>query len=185
MNSRTAIAQLLVLAALGFSSGCHHLTTNVPGVLDMRTDGSAATAAPRKAGVGERTGFDGIMYGEGVQGTSELKVTDRKYWACSLVPVLNESATEEITTAVGPNGALRNVKIGEQFTFMNWLTQAVVNVLPVVNVLNIIMPPHDFHFWGTPIEAASAAVPLPATDTPPPPPADVTTPDAAAAPSGT
>lgn len=183
MIQRNAIAPLLVLAALAGSSGCHHLTTKVPGVLDMRTDGSGATAAPRKGNTGERAGFDGIMYGEGVQGTTDLKVTDRKYWVCSFFPIINESATEEITVAVGPNGALKNCRIGEQFTIMNWLTQVVVNVLPVVNVLNIIMPPHDFYFHGTPVEA-SAAVPLPATDTPPPPPpADAPAPDAAAAPA--
>lgn len=184
MNSRTAIAQLLVLAALGFSSGCHHLTTKVPGVLDMRTDGSAATAAPRKPG-GERTGIEGIFWGEGVTGTSELKVIDRKYWLCAFLPVLNESATEEITVALGPNGAMRNCKIGEQHTVMDWLIGFAVRALPVINAAGIIMPPHEFHFWGTPIQVGTAAVPLPATDTPPPPPADAPAPDAAAAPSGT
>lgn len=188
MIQRNAIAPLLALAALAAGGGCHHLTSKVPGVLDMRTDGSGAAAAPRKAGTGERTGFDGLMYGDGVQGTNELKVTDRKYWVCSFFPIINESATEEITVALGPGGALKNCRIGEQYTIMNWLTQTVVSILPVVSVLNIIMPPHDFYFHGVPVAGASAAVPLPASDTPPPPPppeAPAPAPDAAAAPTGT
>ena len=184
MIHRKAIAPLLLLASLVGSAGCHHLTTKVPGVLDLRTDGSGAPAGTHKAGDGERTGFDGLMYGEGVQGSSDLTVTDRKYWACAFFPVLNESATEEITVALGPNGALKNCRIGEQYTVMNWLTQVVVNVLPVVNVLNIIMPPHDFHFYGAPVQGASAAVPLPATDTPPEPAPAPPAPEPAA-PTGT
>ena len=161
--------------ALIAGNACHHLTTKVPGVLDMRTDGSGAAPATRKAGAGERTGFDGLMLGEGVTGTSELKVVDRKYWVCSFFPIINESATEEIQLAVGTE-ALRNCRIGQQFTIMNWATQLVVSMLPVVNALGIIMPPNDFNFWGTPVKA-SADVALP-----PPDDAVAPTPEAAPAP---
>ncbi|MBI1948147.1 MAG: hypothetical protein HYS27_20830 [Deltaproteobacteria bacterium] len=159
-------------AAILAGSACHHLTTKVPGVLDMRTDGSGAGPATRKAGAGERTGFDGLMLGEGVTGSSELKVVDRKYWVCSFFPIINDSATEEIQLAVGSE-ALKNCRIGQQFTIMNWLTSVVVQAVPVVNVLGIIMPPQDFHFWGTPVKAGGD-VALPPPDAPPdaPPPPD-------------
>lgn len=186
MSQRNAIAPFLALAALAAGSGCHHLTTKVPGVLDMRTDGSGAAPAPKKAG-GERTGIEGIFWGEGVQGTTELKVTDRKYWLCAILPVLNESATEEITVALGPNGALRNCRIGEQSTFTDWLIGTGIRCIPILNSGSIIMPPHDFFFYGTPVAGASAAVPRPTTDAPPPPPpeeaAPAPVPDAAAAPA--
>lgn len=151
-----------VLAAL--SGACTHITTSVPGVLDLRSDGAGA-AVDTKAPTGARGGFDALMDGDGVTGTAgEIKVEDRKYWVCGLLPVLNESATEEINAAVGP-GAMRNVRIGEQFTVLNWFTGACVRALPVVNIAGIIMPPRDFRFWGTRI-AAPEGVPPPADGLP-------------------
>lgn len=169
MNARSLTPPILALAALVAGSGCNHLTTHVPGVLDMRTDGAAAAPATVKPGAAARAGFDSIVYGEGVTGTSDVKVIDRKYWACAFFPVLNESATEEITMSMGPTGALRNVRIGEQFTVMNWFMGVVVRAIPVVNVLGIIMPPHDFYFWGTPVSTGADVALPPPTDAPPPP----------------
>lgn len=137
----------LVAALAAGATGCTHITTTVPGVLDLRSDGSAATVET-KAATGERSGFDAIMNGDGVKGTSDVMIEDRKYWVCSLFPVLNPSATEEISAAVGTS-AMRNVRIGEQYTLLNWGVSVCVSLIPLVNIAGLVMPPRDFRFWGT------------------------------------
>lgn len=104
-----------LLAVLAFGVGCNHITTKVPGVLDLRSDGSDAavdSTAPKEA---PRAGFDGLLWGDGVQGSGQVTVVDRKYWLLNLLAMGNESATEEINAAMG-DGGLKGVTIGEQYT---------------------------------------------------------------------
>jgi hypothetical protein len=164
-----ALAPLVLLAAL--AGGCSHVTTKVPGVLDLRSDGALAPLE-KEPPKGQRDGFDAILHGDGVTGTSEVKVVDRKYWILNLVPVVNDSATEEIGQAMGREGALRNVRIGEQYTFFNFAVAYCCSVVPIVNC--IVMPtpvgsPRDFYFWGARIKPIPEGVPLPSAD---PAPAD-------------
>lgn len=167
------ILPLFTLALL--CSACNHVTTKVPGVLDLRSDGSGATAAkeaPKASPEMMREGFSGIMYGDGLAGTADVTIVDRKYWVLGLVPILNESATEEIQAALG-DGAMRNVKIGDSETGTDIIMSIVVRAIPVVNVLGLIMPPFDVTVSGTRIDTAGGAglvEPPPPTGAPSPAP---------------
>lgn len=165
------IPSLYALAAVSLfaATGCSHITTKVPGVLDMRSDGGLAPVDKDKKSA-ERSGFDAIMNGEGVKGGSDVQVVDRKYWILDLFPVLNESATEEIGAAMGSDGALRNVRIGEQYSFANFGVGFCCGGVPILNC--VISPgslgsPRDFHLWGTRIKPVPAGMPPAAEGAPP------------------
>jgi hypothetical protein len=108
---------LAAVIALG-SSGCLHVTTDLPGVLDLRSDGSQAaldsTALPAGSGVG-REGVDTFLYGAGATGGPDVRLVDRQHWAVSLVPVFNDGGNAEWSAALG-KGALRDVVVGEQLS---------------------------------------------------------------------
>ncbi len=179
--ARPVVLALMLL--LGAGSGCHHRTTVIPGVLDMRTDASGVPTnnAPLPASREVRTGSEAIMLGSGVQGTSTVTIEDRTYWIVSLLPVGNTSATEEFATAMGKGGGLRDVKIGEVYGLLDWAIWAGVVIIPRANIFSLAMPPRDFLASGTRIALPSApatpptptptpdASPPPAPDAPPPP----------------
>ena len=162
-------APLLATAlALVSGAGCLHITTKVPGVLDMRSDASEVPAETKPA-TGGRDGFSSILWGDGTQGTSNVTIQDRKYWVIGLIPVFNDSATEEIQAAVG-DGVLRNVVIGEQFTLLDmgltYCAEPVISVctLGLGGILGLVLPPFDFKMTGTRGKAVSAGA-----EEPPPP----------------
>jgi formylmethanofuran dehydrogenase subunit B len=161
---RRIVSSVLVAAALA-ASGCTHITTKVPGTLDMRSDGADATPDTRPMTLGKemsRSNFDAIMLGDGVQQSgSQVKVIDRKYWILQLVPATNESATEEIQAAMG-SGALRKVKFGE--------TQSVTDVVvgyvgAIVPIVGLVVPPRTVTLEGervqTGVGGGAASVPTP------------------------
>lgn len=150
----------VVLAAL--IGGCSHITTKVPGVLDLRSDASAVAVETAGLPTQPRSGTDGIVYGEGVQlgpGADKVKVVDRKYWAIGLIPILNDSATEELTVAMG-TGALRDLTMGEEVSITGAALAVgaqVANVVPVVGQLvslvgALTLPPFDMKVSGTRIK---------------------------------
>src|SRR5688572_29461011 len=147
------VLPLAVVAALvAVSTGCRHVTTKVPGVLDLRSDGSSAELAkdaPKTSPQLTRTGLDSIIYGDGVAvAGSDITIVDRKYWVLGLIGVLNESATEEISAALG-DGAMKNVKVGDTYSPTNILIRIVGPAIPVVGqVLGWIVPPYDVTFSG-------------------------------------
>ena len=166
------LLSVLSLTAVA-ATGCLHTTTKVPGVLDMRTDGSGA--ASRTVSVKDpelaREGFGSFLWGSGVQGTKEIAVEDRKWWIIDLIPMFNESATEEIKAGLG-SGAIRNVKIGDQLQLMDV-------GLSVAKACACLLPYYAFPlsftatFTGTPIDVGvrseSTAVPAPAPEAAPAP----------------
>lgn len=173
------------LALVLLSSACHHVTTKVPGVLDLRSDGSEAAVAkdaPKTSEETARTGFGAIMNGDGVTGTSNVSIVDRKYWIIGLIPIMNESATEEIQAAMG-DGAMRNVKVGDSFTVTDIgisIAGGFLSWVPVVGLVNLILPPFDVTVSGTRIETAAGGTPVE-----PPPPTEGAPPTDSTAPSTT
>lgn len=170
--------QLLpILALVLLSSACRHVTTKVPGVLDLRSDGSdapAATTPPKTSEETARGGFGGFMKGDGVVATgADVTITDRKYWVIGLFSVINESATEEIQDALG-DGAMRKVMIGDGLTFMDVgiaIIGQIVAWVPIVGLVNFILPPFDVTFSGTRIQTGGGGgvvEPPPPTDGVPP-----------------
>jgi len=114
------------------SSGCYHVTSKVPGVLDLRSDGADSTvdSSPLPKGA-TREGFDAFAYGAGVTGAADVLIEDRNHYVIDLVPILNESSTEEWKSALG-DGALRNIAITEQFGGMSVLLTLVKSCIPCV-----------------------------------------------------
>ncbi len=177
-------APLLACTALALAgAGCNHITTRVPGVLDLRSDGSGAPAESQPAKAESRTGFDAILWGDGVQGSGSVTVVDRKYWLIKgLFPIANESATEEIAAATG-DGALRNVHIGELYSGWDFGISVIVGIIPVVDfIAPCVMPPLDVTFSGTRVKVAGTgdvAEPPAPTGEPEPPPVSSSPPPAA------
>jgi len=156
-----------LVAAVSLGAGCTTVTSKIPGVLDLRSDGADApvnSAALPPA----RSGFDGFAYGEGVKGGADVVIEDRSHFVLNLVPIANEFSTDEWRTAIGDQ-ALRNVAITEQYTVMTWAVGFVKGLIPVVG--GFITGTWDFRARGTRILASGSSVrdesipPPPATDT--------------------
>lgn len=156
----------LSLATALVASGCLHITTKVPGVLDLRSDAAEAPANP-KPPTGGRDGFDSILKGDGVQGKDNVTIDDRKFWVIGLIPLRDDGGPELINAAIG-DGALRNVTIGEQFTLLDSLGYGIAtDVISVCTfglggILGAVMPPWDFKMTAVRCKAGSAEPPPPA-----------------------
>lgn len=161
---RRIVSPLLVVAAMASTTACTHITTKVPGTLDMRSDGAEAAPDTSVAQYGKdisRSGFDAILSGDGVQQSgSHVTVADRKLWALRYFPIMNESATEEIQAAMG-TGALRKVKIGETETIIDvaiaYGGSLVTSVVGLSGIYALFMPPTTVTFEGDRIGASAAA----------------------------
>ena len=119
-----------IVVAFSFT-GCLHTTNVLPGVLDMRTDGSGAAAGTPVPASAARTGFDGFAYGNGGTGGTDVVIEDRAHFAIALVPIFNESSTEEWQAALG-DGALTNIVIADQFSVMTFVVSFVKGLIPFV-----------------------------------------------------
>jgi hypothetical protein len=152
-----------LLVAVGFGAGCSTVTSKIPGVLDLRSDGAAA---PVNTGAlpPPRSGFDGFAWGEGVKGGPDVVIEDRSHLALNLVPIANESSTEEWRTAIGDQ-ALRNVAITEQESLM----AVVVGIAKTCTcILGVVSGTWDFRARGTRILASGTST---RDESIPPPPA--------------
>jgi hypothetical protein len=162
-----ALALSLAAVCAVSATGCLHITTKVPGVLDLRSDAAEVPANP-KPPTGARDGFDSILKGDGVQGKDNVTLDDRKYWVIGLIPLRDDSGTELIQNATGDGGVLRNVTIGEQFTLLDSVGSvcvgAVGSVCVIGSLVGLVLPPVDFKVTGVRGKAASASAE-------PPPPA--------------
>ena len=173
------IAIPLVLAvALG--SGCLHTNTKLPGVLDLRSDGSDAatvtTALEKPDAEITRTGFGAIMWGDGLQVTGDkLALQDRQWHAIGLIPVFNDQLEAEYK-AMPQGTALRGVVIGDQLSLVDIALEIVPTVvfsaLVITSPLNIVvaaLPHMTINVSGTRIASSGGgggggAEPPPPTD---------------------
>lgn len=161
------IVHLLVVTAVLLSAACQTVTVKVPGTLDMRSDGAGAPAAPGWKPLDAkmaRTGFDAIIWGEGVTRSGpHVTVKDRRYWALRLVPIANESATEEIAAAIGDNGALKKVQIGDGYDLYSLgiaLGGSIITSFVGLSwIYAIVMPPWNATFEGDRISTGASSPP--------------------------
>ena len=157
-------------------AGCNHMTTRVPGVLDLRSDGSDVPVDNSPPKAESRSGFDSLLWGDGAQGAGQTTVVDRKYWIIGLIGIGNESATEEINAAVG-NGAFRNVTIGEEYTFGDMAVGFCGSFIPLAGCVVHMQQggsPMDFKMSGTHVKIiADGGGALPPSGEEPTPPAPV------------
>jgi hypothetical protein len=165
-----ALALSLAAVCAVSATGCLHITTKVPGVLDLRSDAAEAGANPKPPS-GAREGFDGFLKGDGVQGKDNVTIDDRKYWVIGLIPLRDEGGAELIQNAMG-DGALRNVTIGEQFTLLDSLGSEVflaiggVCTLGLLDIAGAVLPPWDFKMTAVRCKASSAGEPPPPAPAP-------------------
>lgn len=134
-------------ACLGLASaGCHHYHTAIPGVVDIRSDGSGAKADSRELELGQdvkRESVEAIVIGKGVEVQGhKVKIEDRTYWILHIAPMFNTSAAEEVDAALANNGALREVSTTYEVSVIDvvielgaGLAVGVVNVVPVLGQL--------------------------------------------------
>lgn len=188
-----------LLGSLGPLSGCFHYTAQVPGVLDLRSDGS--TAVPNEAPLGvpavggtreaaaddadpiTRTGVSSLFAGDGVveQGT-QFTVEERHWflglttWAPGLFLISNPSSSEELDAALGGE-AVRNLRVGHEVGLTDVLLTLGVGIVPVIGTCaSLLVAPRPWTFTasGERIKAGpgvAVAPPLAApADQPPPEP---------------
>ncbi len=153
-------------------TGCFHTEVMLPGVLDVRSDGSSATAnaALMKPvpDVTTRTGVSGIIYGDGATSTAAaVKVEDRQWFVLALVPVLNDMGAVELKAAIG-DGALRKTVVGDGMTGLEAgvaVGLTCVSWIPVVNIISLanLLPRISVHAQGERIGGSAATEPPPPT----------------------
>ena len=153
MKRSAALSLTLLLLHL---SGCLHVTSKIPGVLDLRSDGADAPANSEPLPNGAtRAGFDSFAYGGGVTGGTDVQLEDRTHFALAFLPIANESSTEEWQQALG-DGHLRNISINEQYGVMTWFVSFAKGLIPVVG--GIIQGTWDVRAKATRIGGGAAAV---------------------------
>jgi hypothetical protein len=163
-----------VLFVIALSTGCNHYRTPIPGVLDLRSDGTGAPVAETPlAPEAERNGLDSLMKGDGTKGKVEVEIHDRGVWALRLM-FLGDGASQEVSHAFRGRTALRNLTIAEEIGVGD--TAMFFCTMPVPCVPLVLGPTFSFRAFATRIglddltpstdEAPRAAPP---TSAPPPP----------------
>jgi hypothetical protein len=178
LGMRVSFVVAVAFAAAG-SSGCMHISSEVPGVLDLRSDGADA---PVKADAlpsndASRSGFGAFFSGAGAQGSSDVTIEDRNTLVAVgpliLMSVVNSSSTEEWRAALGNDGALRNVTLGEQISIGAFGATLVKGICLCPVIGGWVAPTIDFKASGTRIgQTASGAASERETSIPPALPAD-------------
>jgi hypothetical protein len=165
-----------LVLAVAMGSGCIHTNTKLPGVLDLRSDGSdAAPSTEPFKGTEEisREGFGSYINGEGLKITGDkVVIEDRNWHLVGLVHIVGDMAAAEY--AALPKGtALRSVKIGDALTGTDVVLEIVPSLLawiPIVGLINLInLAPHmTITMTGTRIQSSGggggAVEPPPPTD---------------------
>ena len=168
----------LVVGAVAMTSvACVHYSADIPGVLDLRSDGKD-TPPPHDAlvvdKVAARAGFDALLDGVGVQADgNRVSVEDRHTWlgitavAPGTLLVFNGDVRPELEAALGKKGALRNLYIGHEQSLMDaltWAARAVPFVVcPVGTACAPVGPTMTFRASGERISTTPGGVasPLP------------------------
>jgi hypothetical protein len=170
----------LLLCAAVAGTGCMHTNTVLPGVLDLRSDGSTATVNKDKVEVKgddvKRDGFGAIMSGDGLQIEGEkVRVEDRNWHLLGLIHVINDHGEAEFA-ALPKTGALKNVHVGDRLAGTDVVIAIVPYLLffiPIWNPFGILavdaLPRMTMELTGTRIQGQAGPVE-------PPPPTDGTTP---------
>ena len=157
--SRLATAGAL-LASLGLQ-GCFHYHTHVPGVLDLR---EPTGPMPHVAGTADpsvsRTGFDGLVKGDGYQPIGDtFVVKDRNYWVLGLFSVSQQDVTPPLAYAMKSGGGLRDVHIGDgqagTDVGITWAVELVGDIVWPVLLLEWVLPSMTFEVSGTQVQTGA------------------------------
>ena len=129
-----SLAVLLVASAI--VGGCFHHQAYLPGVIDLRTDGSGLPAPTRPPATDPRqtrSGVEAYLTGEGLSVTgADVDIEDRHYWVVGMIPVVNDSPTPEIAAAQAASDAMVRLEIGEELDVLSLIGSIVAQlVVPV------------------------------------------------------
>jgi hypothetical protein len=142
---------VIVFAAAVSSAGCFHHQAHLPGVIDMRTDGSGlpAPAKPKTSTDRKvtRPSSEALVEGAGLSlAGRELSIEDRHYWIFGSIPIYNESPTPELQAALDVGGAVTTIEVGEDMDAIGVLAAMFVPL--VLPVTAWVLPPYTFHAKG-------------------------------------
>lgn len=148
---RVVLLVSMVVAWAVAASGCFHHQTHLPGVIDMRTDGSGlpppakpVTTTDRKV---TRLSSEALAEGAGLTVAGrELTVEDRHYWIFGSIPIYNESPTPELQAAQNVGGAVTSIEVGEEIDAIGILAASFVPL--VLPAAAWVLPPHTFRAKG-------------------------------------
>ncbi len=148
---RGAALSVIVLVAAVSGSGCFHHQAHLPGVIDMRTDGSGlpSPAKPRTTTDRKiaRPSSEALVEGAGLTlAGRDLTIEDRHYWIFGSIPIYNESPTPELQAALNVGGAVTTIEVGEDIDPIGIL--AVTFVPLVLPVTAWVLPPYTFRAKG-------------------------------------
>lgn len=157
--------------------GCYRYQTQVPGVVDLRSDASETRrerpTPPDDEDLARSSGMN-LVLGDGVRVERErVVVEDRHVFLRGLVPVWNTSAKEELDAALALSGGLGDVEIHEEYGPLDIGITLLAAYLPIAG----FAAPSTYTFRASgdalSLEAATSergeAVPPPFDDLAPPP----------------
>ncbi|OGQ18111.1 MAG: hypothetical protein A2138_11650 [Deltaproteobacteria bacterium RBG_16_71_12] len=130
-----------LVGALAASTACQHYQTDLPGTLDLRSDGAEAPLEPRPLPPeAARDGLEAWMKGAGASGATTVIAEDRAFWALRLFP-LGDGAKDEIDAALGKGGALRSLTLREEISAFDAALFGCTLPIPCVDVGTVTMLP--------------------------------------------
>jgi hypothetical protein len=138
-----ACMRFVLLAFAVGVMGCQHIDHNVPGVLDLRSDGSAVatqtTAIDPKL---KRDGTDAITGNDGLTGTPDgkFRLDERRVWVIGLIPIM-DSTNDELKDALPPGTGARQVVISEEITTIEVVAKVCGSYIPVVSFAAALLLP--------------------------------------------
>lgn len=168
---------------------CQHYESDLPGVLDLRSDGMETPVEsrplPKEAA---REGLESWMKGQGVTGSTDVIAEDRAVWALRLW-ALGDGLKPEVETALAGPGALRRVTLKEELSALDAAFFACTLPIPCVDLATLTLlpsftvqlsgtrlmprdvpPARDIPAPGVELAPAAPPEPTPAVDRPAAPP---------------
>jgi hypothetical protein len=148
---------LLLALALSPTTGCYRYATDIPGVLDLRSDGTEAPSRsePPVAPEAKREGLLALFAGPGVrEDGADITVEDRHVFggATLLAPGLflltNDSAFPELKATLREEG-LRDLRVGQRRTGMDVALELGVAMVPGLGCATLLVAPRPFTFTAS------------------------------------
>ncbi|MCC7072356.1 MAG: hypothetical protein IT383_13590 [Deltaproteobacteria bacterium] len=182
VSARRCRACLALVAACAFGA-CQHYQADLPGTLDLRSDGADAPQETRPLPPeATRGGLEAWMKGAGATtvegaGASAVAAEDRAVWALRLF-ALGDGVTDEVAGALGTGGALRTLALQEQISLFDAALFACTLPVPCIDIGTVTMlPTYTVRLTGTRVrpeprprdQLAPTAAPDAAAPPPPPP----------------
>ena len=145
------------VAVLAMLAACQHYQTDLPGVLDLRSDGAEAPLETRPLPAdAARQGLEAWMKGAGTSGTTTVVAEDRALWALRLFP-LGDGAKGEVAVALGKDGALRALALHEEISAFDAALFGCTLPIPCVDLGTLVMlPSFTVQLTGTRVQPTAA-----------------------------